>query len=212
MINEIQVPTPYVNKELFNKSRKNELKKYTRQKRQEILSNFQKKYPINNHISNFDFDLHNFTLGMQLAKEGEKLYYEAMSEKNPKRKEDLYNVAFDIFEESYKNHNNPVACEFISHYYSARTNDEFQHNREYNYIVGIRSWAKDIVSKIPKNEKISKKYLIKTMQILRTIPNKINLFDSFGINYDMFSSRIKHELYFVHHVREGTYNRFKLNI
>ena len=211
MINKIQVPNPYINKELFNKSRKNELKKYTRLKRQEILSNFQKKYPINNHIS-ANFDLHNFTLGMQLAKEGEKLYYEAMSEKDPKRKEELYNAAFDIFEESYKRYNNPVACEYISHYYSERTNEEFRHNKEINYIVGIRSWAKDIISKIKKNEEISKKYLIKTMQILRTIPNRINLFDSFGINYAMFSSRIRNELYFVHHVSEGTYNRFKLNI
>ena len=211
IINKIQVPNIYVNKELFNKSRKNELKKYTRPKRKEILSNFHKKYPINNHISaNFDFD--NFTLGMQLAKEGEKLYYEGMSEKDPKRKEELFNAAFNFFEESYKNHNNPVACEFISRYYSARTRDEFRHNKEINYIVGIRSWAKEIFSKIPKNEEISKKYLIKTMQILRTIPNRINLFDSFGINYDMFSSRIKHELYFVHLVSEGTYNRFKLNI
>ena len=211
MINKIQVPNPYVNKELFNKSRKNELKKYTRPKRQEILSNFQKKYPINNHISE-NFDLENFTLGMQLVKEGENLYYEAASEKDPKRKETLYNTAFDIFERSYKNHNNPVACEYISRYYSARTRDEFRHNREIYYIVRIRSWAKDIVSKIPKNEEISKKYLIKVMQILRTIPNKNNLFDSFGINYSSFSSGIKHELYFVHLVSEGTYNRFKLNI
>jgi hypothetical protein len=210
IINKIQVPNPYVNKELFNKSRKNELKKYTRPKRQEILSNFKKKYPINNHISNFDLD--NFTLGMQLVKEGEKLYYEAASEKDPKRKETLYNAAFDIFERSYKKHNNPVACEYISRYYSERTRDEFRHNREIYYIVRIRSWAKDIVSKIPKNEEISKKYLIKTMQILRTIPNKNNLFDSFGINYSSFSSGIKHELYFVHLVSEGTYNRFKLNV
>jgi hypothetical protein len=209
-INRIQVPDPWNNSEK-NDVRKNELKKYSRPKRKEILSNFHKKYPINNHIS-ANFDLGNFTLGMQLAKEGEKLYYEAMSEKDPKRKQDLYNAAFDLFEESYKRYNNPVACEFISHYYSARTRDEFRHNKEINSIVGIRSWAKDIVSKIPKNEEISKKYLIKTMQILRTIPNRINLFDSFGINYASFSSRIKQELYFVHHVSEGTYNHFKLNI
>lgn len=209
-INKIQVPNPW-NESSKNDVKKNELKKYTRPKRKEILSNFHKKYSINNHIlANFDFE--NFTLGMQLVKEGEKLYYEAMSEKDPKRKEDLYNAAFDLFEESYKRYNNPVACEYISRYYSDRTRDEFRHNKEINYIVGIRSWAKDILSKIPKNEEISKKYLIKTMQILRTIPNRINLFDKFGINYDMFSSRIKNELYFVHHVSEGTYNRFKLNI
>ena len=65
----------------------------------------------------------------------------------------IINSAFDIFEESYKRYNNPVACEYISRYYSERTNEEFQHNRELNYIVGIRSWAKDILSKIPKNIK-----------------------------------------------------------
>jgi len=210
-INQIQLPNPFVNKELINTPRKNELKKYTRPIRQEILSNFHKKYPINNHISaNFNFE--NFRTGMQIAKEGEKLYYEAMSERDPKRKEYLYNAAFDLFETSYKNHNNPVACEFISHYYSDRTREEFGHNKEFNRIVRIRSWAEDIISKIKKNEEMSKKYLIKTMQILRTIPNRINLFESFGINYDSFSSRIKHELYFVHGVSEGTYNRFKLNI
>lgn len=209
-INRIQVPDPWNNSEK-NDVRKNELKKYSRPKRQEILSNFHKKYPINNHIS-ANFDLGNFTLGMQLAKEGEKLYYEAMSEKDPKRKQDLYNAAFDIFEKSYKIYNNPVACEYISRYYSTRTNEEFRHNREFHYIVEIKSWAKDIISKIPKNEKISEKYLIKVMQILRTIPSKNNLFESFGINYASFSSGIKHELYFVHHVSEGTYNHFKLNI
>ena len=152
-INRIQVPNPYVK----NESRKNELKKYSRPKRKEILLNFHKKYPINNHIlANFDLD--NFTLGIQLAKEGEKLYYEAMSEKDTRKKQDLYNAAFDIFEKSYKIYNNPVTCEYISRYYSERTNEEFRHNKELNYIVQIRSWAKDIVSKIPKNEKISEKY------------------------------------------------------
>lgn len=209
IINRIQVPNPW-NESSKNDVKKNELKKYTRLKSQEILSNFQKKYPINNHITNFDFN--NFRLGMELVKEGEKLYYEAASEKDDKRKVTLYNAAFDIFEISYKNHNNPVACEYISRYYSERTRDEFRHNREIYYIVRIRSWANEIVSKIPKNEEISKKYLIKVMQILRTIPNKNNLFDSFGINYSRFSSEIKHELYFVHLVSEGTYNRFKLNI
>ena len=210
-INRIQMPNYYVKNELINKSRKNELKKYSRPKRKEILSNFQKKYPINNHIS-VNFDLGNFTLGMQLVKQGEKLYDEAKSEKDARKKEDLYNAAFDIFEKSYKIYNNPVACEYISRYYSTRTNEEFRHNREFHYIVEIKSWAKDIISKIPKNEKISEKYLIKVMQILRTIPNRINLFESFGINYASFSSRIKHELYFVHHVSEGTYNSFHLKI
>lgn len=209
IINRIQVPNPW-NESSKNDVKKNELKKYTRPKRQEILSNFQKKYPLNNHITNFDLD--NFTLGMQLVKEGEKLYYEAASEKDPKRKETLYNAAFDLFEESYKRYNNPVACEYISRYYSKRTNEEFRHNKKYYNIVRIKSWVKDIVSKIPKNEEISKNYLIKVMQILRTIPNKNNLFDSFGINYSSFSDEIKHELYFVHHVSEGTYNSFKLNI
>lgn len=189
---------------------KNKLKEYSRPKRKEILSNFHKKYPINNNISNFDYD--NFRRGMEIALEGQKLYYEAMHEKDSKKAKNLYNAAFHLFKDSYENYNNPVACEYISHYYSERTIDDFQHNRKLNFIVGIRAWAKDINSNIKKNEEMSKKYLIKAMQILRTIPNKYNLFDSFGINYSDFSSRIKTELYFVHHVREGTYNKFQLNI
>lgn len=209
-INKLQLPDPNVNDELINKFRKNELKKYSRPKRQEILSKFHKKYPINNNISNFDYD--NFRRGMEIALEGQKLYYEAMHEKDSKKAKNLYNAAFHLFKDSYENYNNPVACEYISHYYSERTKDEFQHNRKLNSIVGIRAWAKDINSNIRKNEETSKKYLIKAMQILRTIPNKFNLFDSFGINYSVFSSRIKTELYFVHDVSEGTYNRFELNI
>jgi hypothetical protein len=39
-----------------------------------------------------------------------------------------------------------------------------------------------------------------------------NISDSFEINYDMFSSRRKHELYFVHHVSFCTFIHNILNI
>ncbi len=191
---------------------KNKLKEYSRSKRKEILSNFEQKYPINNHISkNFDFD--NFRKGMQIALEGVRLYDQAIQENVNLRKK-LYNGALKLFEESYKTYNNPVACVYISHYYSERIREDFLNNKQIysSSTVKIKSWAKNINSNIAKNEEISKKYLIKAMQILKTIPNKNNLFNSFGINYNNFSKRIKEELYFVHYISEGTYSNFQLNI
>ena len=151
---------------------------------------------------------------MEIALEGQKLYYEAMHEKDSKKAKNLYNTAFHLFKDSYENYNNPVACEYISHYYSERIREDFLNNKQIysSSTVKIISWAKNINSNIAKNEEISKKYLIKAMQILKTIPNKNNLFNSFGINYNNFSKRIKEELYFVHHISEGTYSNFQLNI